>query len=76
MWLANAEQVHGYLIPLVAYIGKAVPVYVGERNMTYTTLEHVVVDKISNCGNRRKANRIAIYAKRFHKFEIKIICYL
>ena len=30
---------------LVAYIGKAVPVYVQARNMTYATPEHAAVEK-------------------------------
>ena len=32
---------------LVAYIGKAVPVYVQARNMTYATPEHAAVEKLA-----------------------------
>ena len=57
---------------LVVYIGRAVPVYVRARNVTYATPEQATVEKWATVETVVMQTGQG-YAKHFHKFKIKIM---
>ena len=57
---------------LVAYIEKAVTVYVQARKITYATPKHAAVEKYATVEIVMKQTRQR-YAKHFHELEIKIM---